>query len=82
MANKSNTATQNIWFCCKISLTIQDVVTTASSSLLQSVAKIFFATKPRVLTRPKLLIVVVLSAVFRRYRRAALAARTDATIFN
>jgi Salmonella virulence plasmid 65kDa B protein len=33
-------------FCCKNSLTIQDVETTTSSSLLQNVAKIFFATEP------------------------------------
>ena len=32
--------------CCKNSLTIQDVVITTSSSLLQNVAKIFFATEP------------------------------------
>jgi RNA-directed DNA polymerase len=35
-----------IWFCCKNLLTIQDVVTRTSSSLLQNVAKIFFATEP------------------------------------
>src|SRR5262245_23085524 len=33
-------------FCCKNLLTIQDVVTSASPSLLQNVAKIFFATEP------------------------------------
>jgi hypothetical protein len=32
--------------CCKNSLTIQDVVTKTGSSLLQNVAKIFFATEP------------------------------------
>src|SRR5262245_27331430 len=32
--------------CCKNSLTIQDVAVTISSSLLQNVTKIFFATEP------------------------------------
>jgi hypothetical protein len=36
----------------------------------------------RVLTRPGLLIVVVLSAAFRHFRHAAQAARADATVFN
>jgi hypothetical protein len=33
-------------FCCKNSLTIQDVAISNSISLLQNVAKIFFATEP------------------------------------
>src|SRR5262249_34960259 len=37
---------QQIWICCKHSLTIQDVVSHAISSLLWNVAKIFFATDP------------------------------------
>jgi len=41
----SNEIIVSEWFCCKNSLTIQDVVTTTSSSLLQNVAKIFFATE-------------------------------------
>src|SRR5215510_12860758 len=37
-------------FCCKNSLTIQDVATATCSSLLQNVAKIFFAKEPNCLT--------------------------------